>query len=230
MGRERRDFVRRSGFRDATLFVIASEGDVTEPRYFNGLKDRWHSSRIHIEVMRRDDATTSSPVSVLGSLDQHATTYHLRNGDQLWLVIDRDSQSWKLREMAAVARACQQKNYHLAVSNPCFELWLLLHFDDLPRQTAERKNRVRRIRVNSSSARLTASLRRRWNTSITSYLTRTARSRDPKRLTQVQTSAGHLSSELATIGSLSNFSPKPADSLSSTTGFRRTLFVGQALA
>ena len=30
MGRERGDFVRRSGLRDATLFVIASEGAITE--------------------------------------------------------------------------------------------------------------------------------------------------------------------------------------------------------
>jgi hypothetical protein len=49
MGRERRDFVRRSGVRDARLFVIATEGYVSEPKYFNGLKERWHNPRIHID-------------------------------------------------------------------------------------------------------------------------------------------------------------------------------------
>jgi hypothetical protein len=41
-----------------------------------------------------------------------------------------------------VARASAQKQYFLAVSNPCFELWLLLHFEDLPNQSVERKQEV----------------------------------------------------------------------------------------
>jgi hypothetical protein len=142
MGRERRDFVRRSGFRDASLFIIATEGAVTEPKYFHGLKERWHNPRVHIEVMKRDDASASSPRSVLGTLDWFARQFTLRDGDQLWLVIDRDSKSWKPKEMVEVARASQQKNYHLAVSNPCFELWLLLHFEDVAVQDETRRNQV----------------------------------------------------------------------------------------
>jgi hypothetical protein len=133
MGRERRDFVRRSGMRDATLFVIASEGAVSEPKYFNGLKARWHNPRVHVEVLIREDPGHSSPDQVLKSLGRFAEEYRLRDGDQLWLVIDRDSRSWKPRMMAAIARECQRKAYHLAVSNPCFEIWLLLHFEDLPK-------------------------------------------------------------------------------------------------
>jgi RloB-like protein len=132
MGRERREFVRRSGFRDATLFVIASEGAVTEPRYFNGLKARWHNPRIQIEILTRDDPTLSSPEHVLKTLDHFASEYRLREGDQLWLLIDRDSHSWKPRTMATVGKECERKAYHLAVSHPCFELWLLLHFEDVP--------------------------------------------------------------------------------------------------
>ena len=142
MGRERRDFVRRSGFRDATLFVIATEGDVSEPKYFNGLKERWHNPRIHIEVMKRADASASSPTSVLGTLDRFAEQFMLREGDQMWLVVDRDSQSWKPREMADVARATGQKRHYLAVSNPCFELWLLAHFENLSPQAAKREKEL----------------------------------------------------------------------------------------
>jgi hypothetical protein len=56
--------------RDATLFVIASEGAVTEPMYFEGLKERWHSARIHVEVLTRNDPSRSSPDEVLNSLDE----------------------------------------------------------------------------------------------------------------------------------------------------------------
>jgi hypothetical protein len=142
MGRERRDFVRRSGLRDARLFVIASEGAVTEPRYFNGLKERWHNPRIHVEVLIREQPGLSSPQQVLKALDRFKDDYQLRDGDQLWVVIDRDSQSWKPRAMASAARECEQKEYFLAVSNPCFEIWLLLHFEDVPKQSDMRKRKL----------------------------------------------------------------------------------------
>jgi hypothetical protein len=56
--------------RDATLFVIASKGAVTEPRYFECLKASWHNSRVHIEILTRGDPTRSSPDQVLKSLDE----------------------------------------------------------------------------------------------------------------------------------------------------------------
>jgi RloB-like protein len=140
MGRERRDFVRRAGWRDATLFVIASEGAKTEPEYFTGLKEKWQTSRVHVEILTRKDRSLSSPDEVLKSLEEFSAQFQLREGDQLWLVIDRDSQTWKARTMSAVAKRCRQKGYFLAVSNPCFELWLLLHFEDVPSQAEDRLN------------------------------------------------------------------------------------------
>jgi len=43
-------------------------------------------------------------------------------------VIDRDL--WKEKNLAEIAQHCHQKKYHLGLSNPCFELWLLLHWKD----------------------------------------------------------------------------------------------------
>jgi hypothetical protein len=134
MGRERRSFVRRSGQRDASLFVIAAEGAVTERRYFEGLKERLHNPRIHVEFLTRSDPSRSSPHEVLATLANFANEWITLEGDQLWLVIDRDPQSWKVKSLAAIARECQHKGYFLAVSNPCFELWLLLHSEDVPNQ------------------------------------------------------------------------------------------------
>jgi hypothetical protein len=142
MGRQRRDFVRRGGFRDATLFVIASEGAVTEPRYFRGLKERCHRPGIYIHVLMRDDPSLSSPEHVLAELDRFRREYSLREADQLWLLMDRDVQSWKKAMISAIAQECQTKGYFLAVSNPCFEIWLLLHFEDVPNQADARKQEL----------------------------------------------------------------------------------------
>jgi len=46
--------------------------------------------------------------------------------DEVWCVFDVDEHA-RLREAIQLAYACGIK---LAVSNPCFELWILIHFRD----------------------------------------------------------------------------------------------------
>ena len=38
---------------------------------------------------------------------------------------------WPKSQLSTVATTSVQKKFHLAVSNPCFELWLLLHHEDV---------------------------------------------------------------------------------------------------
>lgn len=47
-------------------------------------------------------------------------------GDIFGIVIDKDK--WELQE---VVKHCAEKGYKVFLSNPCFELWLLLHFEDV---------------------------------------------------------------------------------------------------
>jgi hypothetical protein len=58
--------------------------------------------------------------------------------------MDRDIQSWKPAMISAIAQECQSKGYFLAVSNPCFEIWLLLHFEDVSNQGDSRKQELTR--------------------------------------------------------------------------------------
>lgn len=47
----------------------------------------------------------------------------------VWIAIDIDNRSdSQLSEIFKLARS--SVNVHVALSNPCFELWLLLHFND----------------------------------------------------------------------------------------------------
>ena len=71
-----------------------------------------------------------------------ASEYNLQERDQLWLLMDRDLQSWKPAMISAIAQQCQSKGYFLAVSPPCFEIWLLLHFEDVPNQADARKQEL----------------------------------------------------------------------------------------
>ena len=125
-----REFKRLSEFRDSQLFIIATEGQKTEHKYFSDFYSYplFRNPRIYIHVIKRRQAA-SSPRHVLSELDKIKSEYKLRHYDELWMVVDKDA--WKTQHLSTVARLCRQKNYSLAVSNPCFELWLLLHVKDI---------------------------------------------------------------------------------------------------
>lgn len=124
--RQRKPFKRLVNKRNANLFVIATEGRKTEPTYFKELAKFYENPKIQVEVLDKI-SNNSSPKDVLKLLDEFKKAYKLRKDDELWLVIDRDVQSWDAVQIAEIAKLCNQKNYYLALTNPCFEFWLLLH-------------------------------------------------------------------------------------------------------
>ncbi len=52
--------------------------------------------------------------------------YYPEDGDSIWCVFDRDDNSNEV--LLRAKQSAQKEGYHLAYSNPSFELWLLLHF------------------------------------------------------------------------------------------------------
>lgn len=127
--RKRKDFVRLEGVRSARLVVIASEGRCTEAIYFSAVKDTLRAPNVHVEILARD-SNESSPESVHMQIADFMRRYNIEDDDELWLVIDRDR--WHQRMLAQVAQLCSQNSHlHFCMSNPCFELWLLLHLEDV---------------------------------------------------------------------------------------------------
>ena len=123
----KRPFKRKSGYKDARLIGIASEDKYASVQYFEGLahSDKYKNQRVHVHLIDKI-SEASSPTHVLKALDSFKKKYELERDDELWVVVDMDR--WQLSE---VHQLCNQKRYHLAVSNKCFELWLLLHLCDL---------------------------------------------------------------------------------------------------
>lgn len=142
MGRERVEY-KRSGFKRnyKRLFIIATEGEKTEKVYFSELLDSElvNSNLYYLEVLPTSEGK-SSPRNVLTRLDKFKEEYKLYSSDELWMLIDRDS--WDKKQLTEIARECSQKKYNLAVSTPCFELWLLLHEKDLAVCSMEEKQKI----------------------------------------------------------------------------------------
>ena len=144
---------RREAFRDARLIVIASEGKDTERLYFKALAKEYTNPRVHVHILERreDEQNDSNPQNVLMQLNDCKEKYALESDDELWLVIDKDQ--WKDKMLSRVAAECSQEvSMHMALSNPCFELWLLLHLEDAASLAPEEQQLWMENRRKSKSA------------------------------------------------------------------------------
>lgn len=145
----RKSFERTENVRDARLVVIAAEGRETENIYFEAMRVYLHASRVQVKVLPRN-SNNSSPEDVFQQIQAYVQEYDIDDDDQLWVVVDRDR--WKIKMLKSVAQKCNQNKYiNFCVSNPCFELWLILHLEDVMAYSPENLELLRKNKkVNSN--------------------------------------------------------------------------------
>jgi len=108
------------------LFVISVEGVKTEPQYFE-IFNKNDQNIIKVNCLKSNHQ--SSPLQVLKRMETYLKTEELKQTDEAWLVIDMDQ--WSAEQIGQLfAWSKRKENYGLALSNPMFEFWLLLHFED----------------------------------------------------------------------------------------------------
>jgi hypothetical protein len=124
-----RAYKKGEAFRDARLFVIACEGKETEPAYFQHFESISRRVKVKIVQPKEGEAWNSSPKWVLDRAAQYVSDIGLSEDDQLWLVMDLDR--WELKTLHEIGQVCsEQPGWNLAISNPCFEVWLVMHLSD----------------------------------------------------------------------------------------------------
>lgn len=126
MSPKRRRFKRPQGERRyRKLFVIAVEGDKTEPQYFAMFNSK--ESVMLVKCLKSHH--NSSPSHVLSRMEDYLKKEGLKPSDEAWLVVDKDQ--WtndQLNQLFTWSKT--RENYGFALSNPKFEYWILLHFED----------------------------------------------------------------------------------------------------
>lgn len=63
-------------------------------------------------------------------MDGGSFTYS-KDLDKICLIVDRDKDSFTSEQYEQVKATCESKHVGFYVTNPCFEFWLLMHFDDV---------------------------------------------------------------------------------------------------
>ena len=108
-----------------TKILVSTEGMRTEPEYFEHLNYLYGAAVI--EPIPRD--SKSSPLNVLEAMKQHVKVNKLGENVILWLVVDIDKHPEI--QFEKIHNWCNENpEYNLAISNPCFELWLILHHEN----------------------------------------------------------------------------------------------------
>lgn len=137
VSRTKRPLDREGGvLRDASLMIIASEGEKTEPLYFSAFR----SPKLQI-ICIPSSGGRSSPDHVLDALSEFIAKFDFGEGDEFWIVVDRDR--WTEKNLSRVFADCKKKGVEMAVSNPFFEIWIALHFPNaLPNILKKRELKV----------------------------------------------------------------------------------------
>ena len=124
--------------RDDRVFVVASDDTYAPEQYFEHLP----LPRVRVIVVPTPvNSGESAPGHVVDRLKEAFANVSQRKqvqaGDEFWVLLDTDHH-FRDNNVAATLeaiRTARQVGFEVAISNPCFELWLLLHHTDVARGT-----------------------------------------------------------------------------------------------
>ena len=113
-------------------------------KYWKGIKTELQRNRVANDKMILDfDRSIEVAANYLGSLINRKIVIDLSDyrepfadpsiEDEYCLIVDRDEKSFTEEQVAQVAGLCDENNVRLIITNPCFELWLMLHFPEITR-------------------------------------------------------------------------------------------------
>ncbi|WP_428263610.1 RloB family protein [Haliangium sp.] len=121
--RGRKAFRRQPGNKPGRRVLIVCEGSATEPGYFEALKRKLKLGGM---VIRGDEVGTA-PINVVD--DALAEKRRAQRAgepfDSVWCVFDRDEHT----SFAQAIDKARANGLKIAISIPCFEFWLLLHYE-----------------------------------------------------------------------------------------------------
>lgn len=136
-----RHFERRAPSREAKSLYIFCEGKKREVHYFKFFKEM--DSRVNVEVYPIESNDNNSPNglfeiasrAIIPSKENHfKPKYSFMEGDEVWIVLDTDpdKNNSRMRQIQIIRSKCDDEiNWFVVESNPCFEVWLYLHQNEV---------------------------------------------------------------------------------------------------
>ena len=118
--------------RDDRVFLVATEDTHAPAQYFEALAFR----RVKVFILPTEDGR-SAPGHVFDRLrnafESAKERKEVQPNDEFWLLLDTDhwSRGKHIPGLLDALQQAQKAGFRFAMSNPCFELWLLLHHEEI---------------------------------------------------------------------------------------------------
>lgn len=122
-----------------SAIFIACEGRVTEPEYFQVIVSKLYEYipvTLEIKIIPKNN-DKSDPQKIIDNLESFLLNFQEKNSfhdnDEMWIVIDKEKEkdNDRRKHIDNIIPMCKEKNYNIALTNPQFEFWLLLHLVDI---------------------------------------------------------------------------------------------------
>ncbi len=114
---------RGASRKPSTRLLVVCGATGTEPQYIRALNSFLCNRAVHVKVIEKGRSPSQVVDFGIKKMTAVKDSY-----DELWCVVDVDN----FEDLDAAARKAKTSGIRttLIVSNPCFELWLVLHFAD----------------------------------------------------------------------------------------------------
>lgn len=128
------------GLNPKSKYYIIPEGEKTEIQYFLGVRDNATQININslIEVIPiendEDELGQSHPLRKINNFNEDIENNKFlydKEIDKVCFVVDRDPQNFSEEQYDEFLSKCEEYNYKVFISNPTFELFLLMHDDKI---------------------------------------------------------------------------------------------------
>lgn len=114
------------------LLLVEGKFNATETIYFSSFRN---SSKYSIKVITTGD---TDPLGMLDALKKECDNHDIKEeyGDKSFVVLDLDVNDKKAKDIMSLSVDDQAK---FIISNPCFEIWYLNHFEYSTKQYSSSK-------------------------------------------------------------------------------------------
>jgi hypothetical protein len=148
--KRRRKQGRRPSFREPKrLWLIVCEG-LTEKHYLTGFHQRYRTAEVTLQLeINGQSGDPSNVVKVASELRDNSVREAKSQRDEnlafdaVWCIVDVNDHT----QLANAIETARDRNIELVISDPCFELWLLLHLTDPPGAQTRHRIQERLLKI-----------------------------------------------------------------------------------
>lgn len=110
---------------EARSILVVSEGAVTERQYLERLRQHLMASGLAVSTLATQGVGKDPERVVKKAIELAGKRGPGEPFDEVWVLVDVDEHA----HLEAALGAANANQFHVAVSNPCFEIWLIWHYE-----------------------------------------------------------------------------------------------------